>query len=337
MIQEAIKKLNKKEDLTKKEMQRTMAQIMKGKASPVQISSFLTASIMKGVTTEELIGAARVMRHFVKKVRVRKNIVVDTCGTGGDKSATCNISTVAAIILAAAGVCVAKHGNRSVSSKCGSADVLEALGVKITLEPKKVKKCIEETNIGFMFAPNFHPAMKYAQPIRRELGIRTIFNFLGPLTNPALVKYQLLGVSDERLLKDFAVVLKELGSKHVMTVMGADGLDEISTTGVTKVCELNNGKIKSYTISPSDFGIKRVKLSDIQGKDIKTNVRIMREILDGKESPYRDIVSLNAAAALYVANVARSIKEGLELAHITIDSGRAKEKLQHLIDFTNKK
>jgi len=337
MIQDAIKKLNKKEDLTKKEMQRTMAQIMKGKASPVQISSFLTASIMKGVTAEELIGAARVMRHFVKRVKIRKNVVVDTCGTGGDKSETCNISTVAAIIVAAAGVCVAKHGNRSVSSKCGSADLLEALGVKIALEPKKVKQCIEETDIGFMFAPNFHPAMKYAQPIRKELGIRTIFNFLGPLTNPALAKYQLLGVSEEHLLKDFVIVLKELGSKHVMTVMGADGLDEISTTGSTKICELNNGKIKNYTISPGDFGIKKVKLSDIQGKDVKTNVRITKEILDGKESPYRDIVSLNAAAALYIANVARSIKEGLELAHITIDSGRAKEKLQHLIDFTNKK
>ena len=200
-----------------------------------------------------------------------------------------------------------------------------------------MKQCIEETDIGFMFAPNFHPAMKYAQPIRKELGIRTIFNFLGPLTNPALAKYQLLGVSEEHLLKDFVIVLKELGSKHVMTVMGADGLDEISTTGSTKICELNNGKIKNYTISPGDFGIKKVKLSDIQGKDVKTNVRITKEILDGKESPYRDIVSLNAAAALYIANVARSIKEGLELAHITIDSGRAKEKLQHLIDFTNKK
>ena len=337
MIQEAIVKLTRKEDLTRNEMQRTMAQIMKGKTTPVQISSFLTSSIIKGVTTEELIGAARVMRHFVKRVHIRKNVVIDTCGTGGDKSATCNISTVAAIIVAAAGVCVAKHGNRSVSSKCGSADVLEALGVKIELEPEKVKQCIEAVDIGFMFAPAFHPAMKYAQPIRKELGIRTIFNFLGPLTNPAFVRYQLIGVSDERLLKDFVIALKELGSKRVMTVMGEDGLDEITTTASTKICELNNGKIRTYTISPSDFGIKKVSLSDIQGKDVQTNVRITREILDGKDGPYRDVVSLNAAAALYVANAAPSIKEGLELAHITIDSGRAKEKLQHLIDFTNKK
>jgi len=337
MLQEAIKKLVRKEDLTKREMVRSMAQIMKGKATPVQVSSFLTASIMKGISVEELIGAAKVMRHFARRINIRRNIVVDTCGTGGDKSATCNISTAAAIIVAAAGVCVAKHGNRSVSSKCGSADVLEYLGVKIELEPQMVKECIETVGIGFMFAPNFHPAMKYAQPVRKELGIRSIFNFLGPLTNPAFVKHQLIGVCEEALLKDFVIALKELGSKRVMTVMGEDGLDEITTTGPTKICELNNGRIRTYSITPNDFGIKKVKLSDIQGKDIQANARILKEILAGKNSPYRDIVSLNAAAALYVADAASSIKEGLELVHITIDSGRAREKLQHLIDFTNRK
>ena len=336
MIKETIIKLNKKQDLTQKEMQHSMEEIMKGVASPVQISSFLTSSIMKGITNDELVAAASVMRKFVKKIKIRNRIVIDTCGTGGDRSGTVNISTIAAIIVSATGVCVAKHGNRSVSSKCGSADLLEALGVKIDIDYSKVKECIEKVGIGFMFAPRFHPAMKFAQPIRKELGIRTIFNLLGPLTNPAFTKYQLLGVNDPQLLKEFAIALKHLGSNHVMIVRGCDGLDEITTTTKTQVCELRNGKVKEFTISPSEFGIKKAKIKDLLGKDKTVNAKITKEILDGKTGPRRDIACLNSAAALYIAGATRTIKEGYELANITIDSGRAKEKLRHFIEFTNK-
>jgi len=336
MIKDAIVKLAKKENLTKKEMHLSIEEIMRGKATPVQISSFLTASIMKGVTIDELAAAALVMRNFAKRIKLSNRVVLDTCGTGGDRIGTFNISTISAIIVSAAGVCVAKHGNRSVSSKCGSADLLEALGVKIGASENKVKDCIEKVGMGFMFAPLFHPAMKFAQPIRKELGIRTIFNFLGPLTNPAFAKYQLLGVSDPQLLRQFILTLKELGSIHVMTVMGNDGLDEITTTTKTQVCELKNGKIKEFTLTPSEFGIKKANIKDLLGNDKKTNVKITREILDGKKGPRRDIACLNAGAALHVAGVARTIKEGFELAKITIDSGRAKEKLRFLVEFTNR-
>ncbi|MFC1645576.1 anthranilate phosphoribosyltransferase [Candidatus Omnitrophota bacterium] len=336
MIRESIVKLTKKEDLTKKEMQVSIEEIMQGKATPVQISSFLTASIVKGVTIDELIAAAAAMRRFVKRIKPRDKITLDTCGTGGDRIGTFNISTVAAIVVSAAGVCVAKHGNRSVSSKCGSADLLEALGVKIDISDSQVKECIDSVGIGFMFAPVFHPAMKYAQPVRRELGIRTIFNYLGPLTNPAFAKYQLLGVSQQQLLKQFVLVLKELGSIHVLAVRGLDGLDEITTTTKTQICELKNGKIKEFTISPSEFGIKKANIGDLLGKDRNTNAQIAKEVLDGKKGPKRDIVCLNAGAALYATGATRTIREGFELASITIDSGRAKEKLRFFVEFTNK-
>lgn len=336
MIEQTIVKLNKKEDLTKKEMQLSIEEIMKGQASPVQISSFLTASIMKGITIDELTAAAIAMRGFVKRVKIKNRLVIDTCGTGGDESGTTNISTIAAIVVSAAGIAVAKHGNRSVSSKCGSADLLEALGVKLDLDEEKVADCIETVGIGFMFAPLFHPAMKFAQPVRRELGIRTIFNLLGPLTNPAFVKYQLIGVNDVELLKKFVSVLKELGSNHVMTVRGCDGLDEITTTTKTQVCELKNGKIKEFVLSPIEFGIKRADIKDLLGKDKNTNAKIASEVLEGKKGPKRDIVCLNAGAALYVAGATPTIKEGFELANITIDCGRAIEKLRHLVEFSNK-
>lgn len=336
MIQEVIKKLSKKQDLEKKEMQCSIEEIMKGQATPVQISSFLTASAMKGITQDELTAAAAAMRRFVKRIKIRKSVVLDTCGTGGDRKGTFNISTVAALVVAAAGVCVAKHGNRSVSSKCGSADLLEALGVKISLGEKKVKECIERVGIGFMFAPIFHPAMQYAQPVRRELGIRTVFNLLGPLTNPAFARYQLLGVNDSHLLKQFACVLKDLGSLHVMIVQGDDGLDEITTTARTRVCELKNGKIREFSFTPSEFGIKKANMKELLARDVSANVRIAREVLGGKHGARRDIVCLNAAAALYIAGATRTIKEGVELATITVDSGRAREKLRHLIEFTNK-
>ena len=336
MIKDTIIKLAQKQDLTKKEMQLSVEEIMKGRATPVQISSFLTASAIKGITIDELTAAASVMRNFAKRIKLKNKVVIDTCGTGGDMIGTFNISTISAIVVSAAGVCVAKHGNRSVSSKCGSADLLEALGVKIDKDANKVKECIEKVGIGFMFAPFFHPAMKFAQPVRRGLGIRTIFNFLGPLTNPAFVRYQLLGVSDPKLLRQFVAVLKELGAVHVMTVMGSDGLDEITTTTKTQVCELKNGKIKEFSISPIEFGIKKASLKELLGNDKRTNVKIAKEILDGKKGPMKDIVCINAGAALYVAGVARNIKEGFELANITIDSGRAKEKLRFFVEFTNK-
>ena len=336
MIRESILKLTNKEDLTKKEMQVSIEEIMQGKASPVQISSFLTASIFKGITLDELTAAATAMRSFVEKIKPRAKICLDTCGTGGDRMGTFNISTIAAIVVSAAGVCVAKHGNRSVSSKCGSADLLEALGVKIDINEEKVKQCIDNVGIGFMFAPVFHPAMKYAQPIRRELGIRTIFNYLGPLTNPAFVKHQLVGVSQQSLLKQFVLALKELGSVHVLAVRGLDGLDEITTTAKTQVVELKNGKIREYTLSQFEFGIKRADIKDLLGKDKNTNARIAKEVLDGKKGPQRDIVCLNAGAALYVSGVTRTMKEGFELANMTIDSGRAKEKLRFFVEFTNK-
>jgi len=336
MIKETIVKLTQKQNLTRSEMQSAIEEIMKGSASPVQISSFLTASIIKGVTIDELTAAASVMRSFSRQVKLKEKIAVDTCGTGGDRMGTFNISTVVAMIVAGAGIPVAKHGNRSVSSMCGSADLLEALGVKIDIDEHKVKNCIEKVGIGFMFAPIFHPATKFAQPIRKELGIRTIFNFLGPLTNPAFVKYQLVGVNSANLLKEYALVLKELGSVHVMVVRGLDGLDEITTTAKTEVCELKDGKIKEFTINPAELGIKKAEIKDILGRDTATNVKIANEILDGKKGPKRDIACLNAAAALHLAGAAPNIKEGLELASITIDSGRAKEKLQHLIEFTNK-
>ncbi|MDD5005237.1 MAG: anthranilate phosphoribosyltransferase [Candidatus Omnitrophica bacterium] len=336
MIKDAIVKLTQKQDLTKKEMQLSIEEIMQGKASPVQISSFLTASIIKGITVEELTAAATVMRDFSRKVKLKEKVVIDTCGTGGDNMGTFNVSTVVAMIVAGAGVTVAKHGNRSVSSKCGSADLLEALGVKIDIGEGKVKDCIENVGIGFMFAPVFHPATKFAQPVRKELGFRTIFNFLGPLTNPAFVKYQLVGVNSSDLLKEYVSVLKELGSIHVMAVRGLDGLDEITTTKNTEVCELKDGKIKEFVISPGEFGIKKAEIKDILGSDVSTNVKIAKEILDGKLGPKRDIACLNAAAALYVAKAVPNIKQGFELANITIDSGRAKEKLNQLIEFTNR-
>lgn len=336
MIRDTIITLNNKADLTKKEMQCSIEEIMKGEATPVQISSFLTASAMKGITLEELCAAAEVMRRFARRVKVQRKITVDTCGTGGDRKGTFNVSTIAAFVVAGAGVAVAKHGNRSVSSKCGSADLLEALGVKIELDGECVKACVEEVGIGFMFAPLFHPAMKFVQPVRRELGIRTIFNLLGPLVNPAFVRYQLIGVNEERLLKDFAEVLEALGSVHVMVVQGEDGLDEITTTAKTRVCELKNAKIKEFTLSPGDFGIKKAALQDLQVNDIKANAAIAKDVLEGEQGAHRDIVCLNAAAALYITDAAKTIKEGLELAHITIDSGRAKEKLRHLVEFTNR-
>lgn len=334
MIKEAISKLIERRDLTRKEMGKVIEEIMRGEALSSQIASFLTALRMKTETIEEITGAAEVMRKFVTKIFVRKRVVLDTCGTGGDGFHTFNISTISAFVVAGAGVTTAKHGNRSVSSKCGSADLLEAMGVDLNISKERIEECIEKIGIGFLFAPNLHPAMKYATPVRREIGIRTIFNLLGPLANPAFATHQLLGVSDKRFLEIFIHVLKNLGLKRAMVVYGLDGLDEITTTTETKVFELKDKKIRTYRISPNDFGIKRAGIKDLLGGDTHTNVKICLDILKGESGPKRDIVLINSGAALYVANKAKSISEGITLAKESIDKGLALKKLELLREFS---
>ncbi|MFQ5586950.1 MAG: anthranilate phosphoribosyltransferase, partial [Thermodesulfobacteriota bacterium] len=290
MIRDAIAKVVISEDLTESEMIEVMNEIMTGGASPAQISAFITALRMKGETVAEITGAARVMREKATRIEVKAERVVDTCGTGGDESMTFNISTAAAFVAAGAGVVVAKHGNRSVSSKSGSADVLKALGVNIEAEVERLEECVREIGIGFLFAPLLHGAMKYAAPVRREIGIRTVFNILGPLTNPAGAHCQLLGVYDPLLTDMMAQVLNNLGSEHAFVVRGEDGLDEITLTGVTKITELKGGSIQSYTVKPEQFGFKRCRPEDLKGGDGSENAAIILNIFNGKEGPRRDVV-----------------------------------------------
>ena len=306
-----------------------MRDIMEGKSTDAQIASFLTALRIKGETVEEITGAAKVMREKVSKISAPEN-TVDTCGTGGDMSHTFNISTTAAMVVAACGLPVAKHGNRSVSSSCGSADVLEALNIKIELEPAKVEECLKTTGFGFMFAPLFHPAMKYAIGPRKELGVRTVFNILGPLTNPADAKRQVMGVFSDKLTEPLAQVLGNLGVKHAFVVHGEDGLDEITTTDNTRVSELKDGKVNTYSISPEDLGIKKANKEDLVGGSAEENAKITIEILEGKKGPKRDIVVLNAAAALIAGDKAVDFNEGLKKASEAIDSGTAREKLEEV-------
>jgi anthranilate phosphoribosyltransferase len=329
-IREAIDKVVRRLDLTRQEVEDVWMEIMTGKAQDSQIASLLTALRMKGETVEEITGAALVMRKFVIGVNTTKDVLLDTCGTGGDGRDTFNISSISALVAAGAGICVAKHGNRSVSSKCGSADLLEALGVKIDLPKEKVEACIEKVGMGFLFAPNLHPAMKYATPVRRKIGIRTIFNILGPLTNPAGAGYQLLGVYDRELVEPLVRVLANLGSIHCLVVHGLDGLDEVTTTGATLIGELKGGSIRTYKIKPEDFGIKRVGLGELRGGDVSFNVNLAQDILAAKPGPARDVVLLNAGCAIYAAEAARDIKEGIALAAESIDKGKAKEKLEEL-------
>lgn len=335
MIKEAIIDLIERKDLKKEEAFKVIEEIMQGKASPVQIAAFLVALRMKNETALEITGAALAMRQFVKRINIPSKVILDTCGTGADQRHTFNISTISAFVAAGCGIVVAKHGNRAVSSHCGSADLLEGLGININIDEKKVEECLKEVGIGFLFAPKLHPAMQYAQGVRKELGIRTIFNLLGPLTNPAFATHQLLGVYNEKLLKVFAGVLKNLGIKHGLVVCGLDGLDEITTTTGTLICELKKGKISSYKISPSDFGIKKSRLKDLLGGDTKANIQIAQDVLQGIKGPKRDIVLLNAGCAIYAADRASSIKEGIELAKESIDSGAAFKKLEALKQFTN--
>ena len=331
MIADAIRKAAEGCNLTSEEANAGMTAIMSGEASPVQIGAFLVAMRMKGETVEEVTEFARVMRQHVRGVKATRRPLVDTCGTGGDAIKTFNVSTAAAFVAAGAGVAVAKHGNRSVTSKCGSADVLEALNVRFDLTPEEAAKAIDEVGIGFMFAPSYHPAMKHAMPVRRELGLRTVFNMLGPLTNPAGAQAQVLGVYSPELTELHAGVLQNLGATRAFVVHGAGGLDELSTLGETRVTELRDGALKTYDVLPEDVGMARASGPEaIQGATPEENARLLTEILNGKQGAARDIVVLNAAAAVAAAGLAGSIEKGVAVAIESIDSGAAAEKLQQL-------
>ena len=349
MIREAIEKLARRINLTEAEMREAFDEIMTGKATFAQIGAFVTALRMKGETVEEVTAAAKVMREKSLKIHVGRRLVdidrddinideetiIDTCGTGGSGTNTFNISTTVAFVVAGCGLRVAKHGNRAASSQCGSADVLEALGVKVNVPPELVERSIREVGIGFMFAPLFHGAMKYAITPRKEIGIRTIFNLLGPLSNPANATSQVLGVYEASLTEVMAKVLRNLGSHRAMVVYGMDTLDEITITGRTKITELKNGRIKTYYVSPEKFGIRRAFLESIRGGDAGQNARIVESVLKGERGPKRDIVLLNAGAALVVGSRAKDFKEGIRMAEGSIDSGRALEKLKKLVEVTN--
>jgi anthranilate phosphoribosyltransferase len=334
-IREAIEKLVNRVNLSEAETIDVMNQIMTGEATPLQVASFLTALRVKGETVEEITGAARVMREKAHRVNVGSKTVLDTCGTGGDQKGTFNISTASAFVVAGAGVNVAKHGNRSVSSQSGSADVLGALGVKIDAPKERVEACIDKVGIGFLFAPLLHEAMKYAVQPRRDIGIRTVFNLLGPLTNPAMASHQLLGLYSGELVGVVAHVLKNLGSVRAMAVHGLEGLDEISLCGPTKVAELRDGQVKEYTIEPEPLGLKKCRLEDLRGGNAEASAAIVRGVLRGDKGPARDVVLLNSGAALYVSGTAATIAEGLRLAAESIDSGKARQKLEQLIQMTN--
>jgi len=323
MIKEAIDKAVRKIDLPEAEMMAAMNEIMGGEATPAQIGAFITALRMKGETVEEVTGAARIMRQKATRVNACATTIVDTCGTGGDKLNTFNISTTTAFVAAAAGIPVAKHGNRAVSSGCGSADVLEALGVNISVDQEIVEECIQQIGIGFLFAPKLHGAMKYAIGPRREIGIRTLFNMLGPLTNPAGATAQLLGVYDPKLTEMFADVLKNMGTKRAFVVHGSDGLDEVTITGETRVAELKDGLVKTYNIHPKDYVGNTYALEAIRGGDPALNARITRDVLSGKPGACRDVVLMNAALAIVAGDKAADIREGVKIAADCIDSGRA--------------
>jgi len=333
MIKEAISALIDGRSLGMEEAAQVMEEIMNGDVTPAQFGAFVTALRLKGETVEEIAGLARVMRAKAIPVAC-SGPVVDTCGTGGDGSATFNISTTAAFIVAGAGLKVAKHGNRAMSSQCGSADVLEALGVRLDLTAGQVQRCLEEVGIGFMFAPAFHPAMKYAAAPRREIGIRTVFNILGPLTNPAGAGAQVLGVADGSLVEKLALVLQSLGCKHALVVHGEDGLDEITLTGKTNVCELKAGTVKAYAIAPEDFGLARADKDSLKGGTVEENAALLRSILAGAPGPPRDVVLLNAAAALVAGDRVQSLQQGVDLAREAMASGQALARLGQLIELS---
>ena len=341
MIQAAIGKVVNREDLSQAEMEAVMNEIMSGEATPAQIGAFITALRMKGETVDEIVGAARVMREKATRINVtdtslsldRDDInmdaetILDTCGTGGDGTNTFNVSTATAFVAAGGGIKVAKHGNRAVSSQCGSADVLENLGVKLDISPQDVEKCIREIGMGFLFAPLFHGAMKYAAGPRKEIGLRTIFNILGPLTNPAGATAQVLGVYSPELTEKMARVLGKFGSKEAFVVCGEGTFDEISICSPTRISHLKKGEVHTFHITPEDFGFQRAAIDAIKGGDAQENARIIRDILDGQEGARKDMVLLNAAAAFVAAGLDQDLKAGIKRAREVIDSGKAKKKL----------
>jgi anthranilate phosphoribosyltransferase len=348
MIIEALHQVaNHKESLSRETAREVMSEILNGGATDAQIAALLVALHMKGETVEEIVGFAEAIRKAAAPLKTQdsaldvsgteRDALVDTCGTGGDASGTFNISTATALTVAGAGVRVAKHGNRSVTSRCGSADVVEALGINITLPPARVAECLERVGIAFLFAPSMHSAMKYVQPARRELRLRTVFNLLGPLCNPAHASAQVVGVYSLALVEKLASALQMLGLHRALVVHGRDGLDEITITGQTHVAEVRDGAIRVYDITPEEFGLRSAQISEIQGGDTQANAQIIRRILDGEQSPRRDVVLLNAAAALVVAGRADSISEAMPLAAKSLSSGAAREKLAKLVEFTSAK
>ena len=336
MIKDALAKLADRSDLSEMEAEEVMSEIMDGAATPAQIAAYLMGLRQKGETVDEIAGSARAMRARAIRIQVGSSIVLDTCGTGGDGGHTFNVSTTAAFVVAGAGLTVAKHGNRSVSSKSGSADVLSALGVKIDLAPERVADCVNEVGIGFLFAPLFHGAMKHCAAPRQEMGIRTLLNVLGPLTNPAGATHQVLGVYDARLTEVMAKVLVQLGSQHCFVLHGMDGLDELTICDRTKVSEGRAGVVSNYFVAPEEFDLPRVHKKEIAGGTPDVNARIAKEILQGQKGPKRDIVCLNAAAAIVAGQKARTLKDGLRIAQQALDSGAAAEKLDRLVAWTQK-
>jgi len=347
VILDAIHRIaNHRESLSRSGAREVMTEVLAGKASDAQIAALLVALHMKGETVDEIVGFAEAIRAAATPISVHKNSVldasgtdrdalVDTCGTGGDASGTFNISTATALCVAGAGVRVAKHGNRSATSKCGSADVIEALGVKINLPAERVAKCLEEVGIAFLFAPAIHTAMKHVHPARRELKLPTVFNLLGPLTNPANASAQVVGVYSADLVEKLAEALAMLGLRRALVVHGNDGLDEITITGTTRVAEMRDGQVHAYEITPEDFGLSRAPLASISGGDVQGNAEIIRAILAGERSPRRDVVLLNAAAALVAAGRANTIQEAVPIAAYSIDSHSARQTLDALVAFTN--
>ncbi len=337
-IRTAISKVTARKDLTVEETRSVFGEIMTGLATPSQIASFITALRMKGETVDEITGAAKVMREKAVKIRVKNGSarLIDTCGTGGTGTKAFNISTAAAFVVAGCGVKVAKHGNRAVSSHCGSADVLEELGIKIDVPASVIEDAIETIGIGFLFAPVFHGAMGYAALPRKEIGIRTVFNILGPLSNPAMAKRQVLGVYDEKLTAIIANVLKKLGSERAYVVHGQGPLDEVTVAGKTRVSELRKGNVRTYNLTPSSFGFKRNTIDSIKGGTVRENASIIKSVFSGSHGPKREVVLMNASLALMVADKAASFKEGVRMAAESIDSGAALKKLEELIKITNR-
>lgn len=335
-MQKAIAKVIDGDDLRRDEMVDVMNQIMSGEATDAQIGAFLIALRLKGESVDEIAGAVAVMREKATPIATKHDVIVDTCGTGGDHSGTFNISTTAAFVAAGAGLCVAKHGNRAATSQSGSADVLMALGVNIEASPETVSQCLDEVGIGFLFAPALHGAMKYAIGPRRELGVRTIFNALGPLTNPAGARRQVIGVYSAALTETLVGVLATLGAERAYVVHGADGLDEMTLTGPTKVSELKDGAVSTYRVSPGEVGLGQARADALKGGDADSNAAITLSVLKGAEGPARDIVLLNAAAAIVAGGKATDLREGVQVAAEAIDSGRAMAKLEALIEASNR-